>query len=124
MEHRRFHRITFAAPGELRHQGVNYQVRLENISLRGALVSSNECIMIPTEEQCTFHLKLENDDVQIVVTARVVHSFFSMVGLEFITMGQASELRLFELLKGITDAPDTLNREWQAIQTASSRSAE
>jgi hypothetical protein len=118
MEHRRFHRVKFSARGDLQHQGMNYPVRLENISLRGALISSNECIMVPAGDVCTLTIELA-DGAVLQLTAEVVHSFFSMVGVEFVAFAQDTELRLFRLLETITSNPDQLEQEWQAVLAAS-----
>jgi hypothetical protein len=114
MEHRRFHRVKFAAKGVLSHQGLAYQIRLENISLRGALVSSEEFIMIPEGDQCSLSLRLKAEEA-LEITVQIVHSFFSMVGVQFVSMEKDAELRLFELLKGVTKEPEKLEQEWQAL---------
>lgn len=116
MDTRRFHRIKFAAPGELCHQGMTYRVSLENISIRGALLTSHECIMIPGDDCATLSIALEEEAAQLTVTARVVHSFFSMVGVEFVGVDPAAEELLFRLLERITNEPEKLKKEWQELQ--------
>ncbi|GFO67977.1 hypothetical protein GMLC_15560 [Geomonas limicola] len=115
MQHRRYQRVKFAAPGELQHQGVRYRIRLENISMRGALISSNECIMIPENDCATLAIELENEDAVLTVEVRVVHSFFSMVGVEFVQVGELAEQLLFRLLTRITSEPERLEQEWQNL---------
>jgi len=115
MQHRRFHRVTFAAPGELQHQGVRYRIRLENISMRGALVSSHECIMIPENDCAALTIELADEDALLTVEVRVVHSFFSMVGVEFVQVEERAEQVLLRLLRRITCEPDRLEEEWQNL---------
>jgi hypothetical protein len=115
MTERRFHRVKFSAPGDLRHQGMSYQVRLENLSMRGAMLSSDECIVIPEGEHCTISFRFESQDAPLVLTAEVIHTFFSMVGVQFIGFDRNAEQRLFEHLQKITSEPERLNQEWQAI---------
>jgi hypothetical protein len=115
MEQRRFHRVKFTALGDLFHQGLNYRVRLENLSLRGALVSSHECIMIPAGDRCTLTIRLDSEDTLFVLTVEIMHSFFSMVGVQFVDFEKDAELRLFQLLSGITKEPEKLGQEWQQI---------
>jgi len=115
MENRRFHRVKFAAPGDLLHLGMTYRSRLENISLRGALISADECIMVPLGDTCILSIHLEEENTPLVLTVEVVHSFFSMVGVKFVSFGEDAESRLFELLKRITSEPDKLMDEWQEI---------
>jgi hypothetical protein len=104
MEHRRFHRVKSTAQGDLSHQGITYRVRLENLSQRGALLSSDDCIMIPENDQCT--LSFQFDESEFVVTAEVMHTFFSMVGVRFAIFEKGSEDLLSQLLRRFSDAPD------------------
>jgi c-di-GMP-binding flagellar brake protein YcgR len=115
MEHRRFHRVKFTAQGDLRHQGLTYRVRLENISLNGALVSSEECILIPEGDHCSLSIRLEAQDAQLEVQVQVVHSFFSMVGVRFHAVGKDTQFQLFQLLQEVTAEPTTLKEEWQGL---------
>jgi hypothetical protein len=113
MNKRRFQRVKYAAPGQLRHESMIYQVRLENISQRGALLSSDECLVIPEGETCTLTIKLEAENYQLVVTVKTVHSFFSMIGVHFIDFESDGEHRLSELMQRITGEPEQLSRPWQ-----------
>ena len=115
MEHRRFHRVRFAAKGDLRHQGLTYRVRLENISMSGALVSSEECILIPEGDTCSLSIRLEAEDAVIALKVQVMHSFFSMVGVRFVDLEKDAELHLFEILQKVTVGPARHGQEWQEI---------
>lgn len=115
MENRRFHRVTFSTHGELNHHDLTYQVRIENISLRGALISSDECIMVPLGETCQVSFSPGEGASPIFVTAEVVHCFFSMVGVKFVEFGEDAEKRVFDLMERITTKPEELEREWAEI---------
>ena len=115
MEQRQFHRVTFSAPSDLIHQDIIYRGRLGNISLRGAMVSADECIMIPPGENCTVSIHPREGAAPIVLTAQVVHSFFSMVGVKFVAFKGDGEQRLYELMQTITTEPETLRSEWEVI---------
>lgn len=116
MNQRRFHRVKFNAPGELAHYDMNYRCRLENVSLRGALISADECIMVPLGESCILSIPLEPESPPMVITVAVVHCFFSMVGVKFTGFTDDAEERLLALLKQTTPEPDILMQEWQSIQ--------
>ncbi|MBJ6751249.1 PilZ domain-containing protein [Geomonas anaerohicana] len=116
MEQRRFHRVTYSAPGELDHHDIKYRCRLENVSLRGALISANECLMVPLHETCRLTIPLEPGKEPLTITVSVVHCFFSMVGVKFIGFTGDSELRLLELLKKQTSEPDKLMQEWESLR--------
>lgn len=106
MEQRRFNRIRFSAQGDLSHQGLTYPVRLENISPSGALVSAEECILIPEGDTCSLTLRLEAETPPLVLTAEVRHSFFSMVGVRFVSFEDDAECRLMETLRGDPKQPE------------------
>ncbi|MBJ6799419.1 PilZ domain-containing protein [Geomonas propionica] len=124
MEQRRFHRVTYSAPGELVHHDIKYRCRLENVSLRGALISANECLMVPVNESCRLTVPLEPGQEPLTITVCVVHCFFSMVGVKFIGFAGDSELRLLELLRRQTSEPDTLIKEWESLRGESSATEE
>ncbi|WP_224982804.1 PilZ domain-containing protein [Geomonas agri] len=119
MEQRRFHRVTYSAPGELVHHGIKYRCRLENVSLRGALISADECLMVPLHESCKLTVPVEPGKEPLTITVCVVHCFFSMVGVKFIGFAGDTELRLLELLKRETSEPDRLAEEWQSLEKKS-----
>lgn len=116
MDHRLFHRVRLSARCDLIHHDMTYHGRLENISLRGALLSGDECIMIPRGELSALSVCLKGEDTPLLLTARVVHSFFSIAGVKFVQLSESSELRLYELLKKITGEPERLRHEWEEIR--------
>ena len=103
MEHRRFHRVKSTALGDLRHQGMTYRVRLENLSPGGALLSSDDCILIPEGDHCTLSIRFEGEE-EFVLTAEVMNAFFSMVGVRFVSFEKDAEDRLYRLLRRIPGA--------------------
>ncbi|TGU71646.1 PilZ domain-containing protein [Geomonas terrae] len=116
MNQRRFHRVKHTAPGELKHHDMKYRCRIENISLRGALISADECLMVPLNESCTLSIEVAPGQAPMVVTVGVVHCFFSMMGVKFIAFEGNAEQTLLELIRRITTEPDKLAQEWESIQ--------
>lgn len=116
MEQRRFHRVKHCAPGELKHHEMIYRCRIENISLRGALISADECLMVPLNESCTLSVDLVAGDPPVTIKISVVHCFFSMMGVKFVAFEGDAEQRLVDLIRRITPEPDKLAKEWEAIQ--------
>jgi|GEM_PF-1920989 len=104
MEHRRFHRVKSTALGDLRHQGITYRVRLENLSLGGALLSSDDCILIPEGDHCRLSIRFEGEE-EFVLTAEVMNAFFSMVGVRFVDFEEHAQDRLHRLLRRIPGTP-------------------
>lgn len=124
MQKRRFHRVTFHAPGELKHHEMSYKCRLENISLRGALISADECIMVPLGETCTFAIWPDREERPMVISVIIVHSFFSMVGVQFVGFTDDAETRLLELMKRTSPEPEMLSHEWDSILAQKARQEE
>lgn len=116
MNQRRFHRVKHTAPGELKHHGMKYRCRIENISLRGALISADECLMVPLNESCTLSVDASPGQAPMVITVSVVHCFFSMMGVKFIGFEGEAEQTLLELIRKITTEPEKLVQEWESIQ--------
>ncbi|TSK08721.1 MAG: PilZ domain-containing protein [Geobacter sp.] len=116
MNQRRFHRVKHTAPGELKHLEMKYRCRIENISLRGALISADECLMVPLNESCTLSIEVSPGQAPMVITVSVVHCFFSMMGVKFTAFEGNAEQTLLELIKRITTEPEKLMQEWESIQ--------
>lgn len=116
MDHRLFNRVRLSARCDLIHHDMTYRGRLENISLRGALLSGDECIMIPRGELGALSICLEGEETPLLLTVRVVHSFFSIAGVIFVQLSESTELRLYQLLKKMTSEPERLSREWEEIK--------
>lgn len=116
MDKRRYHRVKCDTPGELIHHDMKYECRLENLSLRGALISANECIMVPQGDSCTFTVPLEPGAPPVVISVIVVHCFFSMVGVQFVSFCDDAECRVLDFMKKTTTEPLKLMQEWENIQ--------
>lgn len=111
IERRRFQRIRFTALCELIHNRISYKGRLENISLNGALVSSNEGLIVPQDDECilTFSLTGEADPLRMVVT--VIYSNFTMIGIKFVSMDAETRERLINLVTALSGEPERITDE-------------
>lgn len=116
MNQRLFHRVKCSAPGELIHNEMEYRCRLENVSLRGALISADECIMVPLGESCLFSVSLEPGTPPLLISIQIVHCFFSMVGVKFVGFSGDAESRLLDFMRRTTQEPVKLMEEWETIR--------
>lgn len=114
-ERRRFHRVNFSSPAVMIHNEIIYRVRLENICLRGALLSSSDSPTIPVGESCSVLVSADDSESPIVATAQVAYAFFSMVGVQFLSFSDDGETRLYQLMQNITDNPERLRLEWEEL---------
>jgi hypothetical protein len=108
-EKREFHRVRFRAKCELTHNEITYHGQLENISLNGALISFNDGVVVPEEEECILTIHLDDEETPLRVAVEVKHSNFTMIGIKFFTcnekMAQERLFNLMERLSAETDKP-------------------
>jgi hypothetical protein len=84
---------------------------MENISLNGALISFNDGVVIPRDECCSLTVYLE--DVTLRLLIEVIHSNFTMIGVEFAKKDDAMEVRLQKLIERLTTGQEYLVKEQQ-----------
>ena len=108
-EKRQFQRVRFRAKSELTHNEIIYQGQLENISLNGALISFNDGVVVPQEDECILTIYLEDEETPLRIGVEVIHSNFTMIGIKFNTCDDMSWERLCNLMERLTaeaDKPD------------------
>jgi hypothetical protein len=107
-ENRQSHRVRFRAKSELTHNEITYQGQLENISLNGALLSFNDGVVVPEEDECILTIHLEDEETPLRVGVEVKHSNFTMIGIQFNTYDDSARERLCNLMERLiaeTDKP-------------------
>jgi hypothetical protein len=82
-EKRRFKRVRFEARCSLAHNSDSYIGQVVNISMNGALLSFNDGLVIPREENCNLAIYLEGQENPLKMEVEVVHSNFTMLGIKF-----------------------------------------
>ncbi|MCM0084268.1 PilZ domain-containing protein [Geomonas sp. Red32] len=118
MEQRRFHRVECDQPASLTLGGLNYPVTVRNLSLRGALLSSDECFLAAVDEICSLTLSFAEGLAPATISVKVVHSFFSMSGVKFVGFAEGAEEHLLEFLRSVTREPEKLAAEWRVLHPA------
>ncbi len=101
---RRFHRVRFVTKSVLKHNNCTYPVRLENISLNGALFSLNESaiVLIQPGDKCTLAVYPGEEEAPLQFVAEVIHAGFSVAGVQFFAMDAETETRLCTLIERVT----------------------
>ncbi|KAB0670119.1 PilZ domain-containing protein [Oryzomonas sagensis] len=84
-EKRSSRRIVFVANGVLQYQSQRFPCYVENISLHGALVSSDDaaCDVVRQGERCVLTLQQGDGLPPLDVAAQIIHYGFGLVGLKF-----------------------------------------
>jgi len=106
IEKREFHRVRFSAKSDLAHNEITYQGQLENISLNGALISFNDGVVVPEEEECILTIHLEDEETPLRVGVKVIHSNFTMIGIKFNTYDDMAWERLCNLMERLSAETD------------------
>src|SRR5208282_4137874 len=113
IEKRQFQRVRFRAKSELTHNEITYQGQLENISLNGALISFNDGVVVPHEDECILTIYLEDEETPLRVGVEVIHSNFTMIGIKFNTCDDMSWERLCNLMERLTAEADKTDNDRQ-----------
>ena len=108
---RRFQRFQFKAQSLFDYLGQVTEAQVETISLNGAMVSFNDSVMIPEGVICSLTISLEGDEVPLRLSVEVVYSTMYRVGLHIVAYHEDAPMRLYRLLKELTDAPEKLQEE-------------
>ncbi len=115
LEKRRFHRVRFTAASELTHNAITYKGQLENISLNGALLSFNEGVIVPQDEECIMTVRLDAEDETLRLVVKVIYSNFTMIGIKFASVDADTRERLYNLMARLSSKPEKLTQERQLL---------
>jgi hypothetical protein len=109
-ERRRFWRSDFHAPAHVTLQGRVHAVRLDDISLKGALVEHDGGWTAQSGQQCHLRLALAPDAV-IVMEGTVTHVDGKHIGLQCDRIDLDSITHLRQLVEHNADDPAVLDRD-------------
>ena len=109
-ERRRFWRANFHAGAKLLTDLAEYKVQIEDLSLKGALVTLPQAAEVGTQENCRLQLTLA-DDVSITLWGRIAHVDGVQVGIRCESMDLDSVTHLRRLVELNTGDTSLLERE-------------
>ncbi len=118
-EKRRFHRVRFKCPCEMSHKCIAYKGQLENISLNGALISFEEGVIVPENDECLLKVYMEGESSLLQMAVRVIYSNFTMVGVQFSAMEAADRKRLSKLMEALSNDPVKIAQELKLLDSES-----
>ncbi len=117
LEKRRFHRVRFRSACVMIHNGISYQGQLENVSLNGALVSFNDGVIVPQDDECLLTVCLEGERDVLQMTVKVIYANFTMVGVKFSSMEAGTRERLIKLVAALSDDPAMVAQELKLLES-------
>lgn len=118
-DRRQFSRVVFDAPADLSAAGAAHPVKLVDLSLKGALVSSNHPPpgwMLGT--QCTLTVRLTQVDARINMAAEIAHVEGNQLGLLCRSIDLDSITHLRKLIELNLGDPALLERELKALMAS------
>lgn len=108
-EQRQFSRIDFHTTTSVVYKNQRFEAQLLDISLKGALLSIEEALLLSKEEECSLEINLGGSEVVLTIKALLVHIHENSFGFKFqsIDLESLSHLRrLMEINLGNTDRID------------------
>ncbi len=99
----------------LQHLDLIYQGQIENISLKGALISFDDGVVVPNGEDCRLTIDLDGLNLQLHLFVKIVHTTYTMLGVQFISCDITTQEHLFKLIEGITPYPEKLREEIKSL---------
>ena len=99
MNNRKFTRAKFNKKGMIIARGNEFEVDVQNISLKGALVSKEEQGLAEKDEIVEFKLPLAGHDIEITAKAEVAHIEDNFIGLKFVLIDADSLTHLRRVLE-------------------------
>ena len=114
-EKRLFQRVNFAVTTEVEIDGVRYETRLVDISLKGALLEFSHPENLDRGQPCHLIIHLDLSDVTLFFTGAVAHTNDNLTGIKFITVDIESMMHLRNLLELNSGDPDLVRSELHAL---------
>ncbi|MFC0119019.1 PilZ domain-containing protein [Pseudoalteromonas xiamenensis] len=117
-ERRRFTRVMFSNPAKLMTAGGDYQCKLFDLSLNGALVSLPNGYIPMKDEPASLLFKLGDSDVAISMQVEVRHIEALYLGLHCTQIDLESVTHLKRLIELNLGDDDILYRELEQLATS------
>lgn len=114
-DRRRFSRITFHRPAQLRVEGAEVSCELLDVSLKGALVEAPVGFAAPVGAACTLTVRLDAGEAVIRMDGEVVHHAGIQVGIRSRSMELDSIAHLRRLVELNLGDEELLHRELSAL---------
>lgn len=111
MEKRRFSRVAFAEKCVIEYEGRSFDVTLEDISLKGALVRFQGEIVCRQGDRLELSFLLGGSDIHMKFSAEVVHIGEDTAGVKFVEASLDTMIHLRGLMEARTLDPGKIQNE-------------
>ncbi len=111
MKKRRFSRVAFAEKCTVKYEGYSFDVTLEDISLKGALVRFEATAGCRPGDRLEISFLLGGSDIPMKFSAQVVHVSDDTAGVKFVETSLDTMIHLRGLMEARTLDPDKIQSE-------------
>ncbi len=87
--------------------------------MNGALVSFNEGLIVPQDDECILRVFLEEESAILELVAGVIYSNFTMIGVKFSPMDSVTLERLYKLVASLSRETEKLSDELKLLRRES-----
>jgi hypothetical protein len=115
IEKRMFHRVQLSSDVLLSRFDTTLKGKLENISLKGALIRLDYGVFLPRGGIYDLTVFIVGEEQPLQCTAEIVCEFFAMAGLKILSFYTDSEARLAKLMALLIAEPDMSHAEKEII---------
>ena len=116
LERRKFPRVQLSAKSILSHNDADFKGQLENISLSGALIRLEKCVIASLGGEYILSINIEGESIPLRLFVEVVCATFSLVGVKFISCDAESSTRLSHLVSQMSTQSDRAKVELENIR--------
>ena len=122
-EKRRFTRIVFSTPAELKVGNEVYGTSLIDVSLKGALISTVASLSSEVKgKSCSLHFDLQGSEVEIDMQGTIVHFEPDSIGIKCDKIDIESVSHLRRLIELNVGSSDLLERELETLSVPNNAS--
>jgi hypothetical protein len=118
MAERRYTRFKMVEKCFVDYENGSSEVTLQDISLKGAMVSFNNAIPFSLGDGICLSFPLGHSDKYLQLNAEIKHSDGTMAGMEFLDTDLGTLVELHSLLKANTDSIEEINRDFSLLTGA------
>lgn len=117
-EKRHFSRVDFHAKTFIIYKEEKHEAQLLDLSLKGALVSSQHLLLIQMDETISLHIELGNANVALDIEAELVHREKDQMGFRFKTIDLDSLTHLRRLIEINLGDAEKIDKELEFLSHA------
>lgn len=110
-ERRNFSRVDFSTRVSIEINGQTFEADLVDISLKGALLQTDNTILVKNNQKCLFEFRLDKTSIVMKTEAKIVFIKNNNLGIKFENIDLESMIHLRRLVELNMGDPDKIQKE-------------